>query len=152
MGIIIRNIFAILLIVFGGLACSHTLVDDISVQDTGSHKIILSGIVVDKDTNAPLEDIKITFSMYDQANPVSASLVKNVYTDNKGVYNISIETRPKKSRCTLYAESPDSGYVSSIQEINILWSGTSYDQNSGIFFVNNCNFQLIRSDSNETTH
>lgn len=152
MRITIRNIIAILLIVIGGLSCSRALVDNMDVSNKGSHRIVLSGIVVDTETSEPLEDIKITFSVYGKDSPSQPILVKNVYTDDKGIYNINIETLSKKIRCTLCAESSDAEYLSASQDINILWSGTSYDQNSGTFFVNDCNFQLSRTESDETTY
>lgn len=145
MRIIIRNISIFLLIALCGLSCSRFLSDDSLLSGNGSHRIILSGIVVDTDSGEPLEDIKITFSVLSEDDFVQSYLTKIVYTDNEGFYGLDMEALPRKVRCSVTAEDSDAGYLKATQELNVFWSGPSFDPESGIFFVNDCNFQLIKA-------
>ena len=109
----------------------------------GPHSLIVSGIVSDKDTELPLEGIKIRFGAYPKGHTDAEVIIeKNVYSDNKGKFKIEADGFGGAITCILTASDTDGIYQAAEQEINITWEGVSYDMSSETFVVNAEEFKL----------
>lgn len=109
-----------------------------------NRSILITGIVSDT-YGQPLEDITINFKAYphDQADasPISS---ETVYTNSKGTYSIHSDGADLQLLCTITAEDESGTYGIQTQQVIITWKGSSYDTETKIFIVNDCNFLLDR--------
>ena len=109
----------------------------------GPHSLIVSGIVSDKDSELPLEGIKIHFGAYPKGHTETEAIIeKNIYTDNKGKFKIEADGFGDMITCILNASDTDRVYQEAEQVINITWEGVSYDMSSETFVVNAEEFKL----------
>ena len=101
-------------------------------------------MVSDVDGN-PLEDITINFKAYPQddadASPISS---ETVYTNSKGTYSIHADGDARQLLCTITAEDKSGTYEIQTKQVIVTWKGSSYDAETNMFIVNDCNFQLSR--------
>ena len=104
--------------------------------------ILVTGTVSDKEGTA-LENISISLTAYPQ-NDASVSPVtsETTYTSNKGKYSIRVKGADMQLMCVITAEDMNGVYESQTQQVIISWSGTSFDEYSNMFVVNDCNFTL----------
>ena len=110
-------------------------------MNTDAMSVIINGTVSDISSNEPLEGVKIVFKAYNAENPGTEPIVSmNAYTDSKGVFNIKSDGYTSAILCEIDAEHP--GYSDVTKEIYINWNGTSFDEASLSFFVNDCDFHL----------
>lgn len=134
------------------LSCSMVLMDnDTDSSPREDCRIIVSGSISDMDTNVPLAGIKVAFCAYplNGAGGGTPSVTQTVYSDSNGIYAVEIDGISESLSCTIIAESPDLEtlpYQSASQEVNINWSGNGYDEGTGTFFVNDCDFKLSRTE------
>lgn len=132
-------------------SCSLALVNNENEALEGDHKIVISGAVSELGTNNPLQGIKVTL----QALPANVLyplpiLTLSEYTDNNGTYSISAGGFSDVITCKVTAASADPetmSYAPASQEHHISWSGPSFDEEKLTFFVNDCNFQLAKTDA-----
>ena len=140
----IISIFALLLCSAAVLSCSMEPMMDFeeSAPSQNGRNIVITGSVIDKDTNIPLEDITITFKAYPQndadATPVST---ETVHTDNKGIFFINTYGSSEHLLCIVTAEDKEDRYESFTRQIIVDWTGPSFDGH--VFAINECNFYLI---------
>ena len=131
-------------------SCSMEVFDaDSSITDRDEQKeLIITGLVTDSDNNTALEDISIYFRAYPQAEPDSSPIMNDeVHTGNNGIFTIqATSTDSGKLLCTLTAEDPKGIYQSQTKQIIITWKGTSYDKKLQKYVVNDCNFQLRKTE------
>lgn len=116
-----------------------------SMMDIGStdYRLVITGTVSDFHSNAPLEGIKISFSACIKGDTKGKPLYEmNVYTDNHGVYTIDTDAYPTPVTCTITASDTKNAYRSSENEVEVSWTGVSFDTFSSTFVVNDCNFKL----------
>jgi hypothetical protein len=137
---IILNIVILLLASTAVLSCSTGMPGTL---DPDARTLVISGVTTDSSTDEPLEDVKITL----QATEVRKGVIKSkrtvtAYTDNRGSYNITAEGFRNTVTCSISAEDMKGNYQGGTQEINISWSGPSYEKETGTFYVNDCNFYL----------
>jgi len=133
------NMIMLLSVTMAALSCSKEL----PPERHESYTIVVSGTASDKADGTPLQDIRI--HLY------TAELVTNgdvkvstteVNTDHKGHYTLTLDGFNEPISCTITASDPDGIYATSQQELRILWRGTSYDEYTGYFYVNDCDFYL----------
>lgn len=107
------------------------------------HRLVITGTVSDFDTDSPLEGIKVSFTANIIGDTEGKPLYQmNVYTDNHGTYIIDTQAYPNPLTCTITAGDGEDVYQSSVNEVDVTWSGTAFDAFSQIFVVNDCNFKL----------
>lgn len=148
----IRNIAKILIVTLSAIAltaCAQMFLDDEDKALEGEYKLVMSGIVSEAGSSKPISGIKITFSAFKE-NSVSVLplMTKTVYTDGKGIYNLEAEGFSEAIKCIITAEATrqnDADYEKLSQDIVVTWSGDSFDEENSTFFVNNCNFQMIKA-------
>jgi hypothetical protein len=128
-----------LLLTLGFSSCSK---EDISML-VGEGTAIISGIVSDKGTGAPLKEIKIIYEAYDLRGRLIDT--KTSYSSGEGIYTIEATGYTSAINCTLTASGTDNGYSESRIELSIDWNGPSYNSAEGSFVVNDCNFFLTKS-------
>ena len=103
--------------------------------------IIISGTVSELDTHQHIEGVKIVFKAKKARNNKSIpSADQNVYTDSKGTFRIESSGYSYPVICSITTEHEDS--TTETKEIVINWNGTSYEEEAGTFFVNECDFFL----------
>lgn len=123
------------------LSCSKGLPYD--SYDEGPHTLVVSGTASDKEERTPLQNIEITLYAAESL-PGGEIEVKTTEgrTDSNGSYTLSLKGFNAPISCTITAGDPDNIYGISQQELRISWSGTSFDEITGHFYVNNCDFYL----------
>lgn len=137
-----------LLTTAASLSCSMAFVDNDSSSLEGDCTLIVTGSVSDVEADTPIKGIKISFSAYPQDRTSSKPLfTQTVYSDSNGIYAIEAEGFENPVTCRITAESPDLEelpYKTSVQEVNVNWSGTGYDQENSRYFINDCDFKLSK--------
>jgi len=132
------------------LSCSMAFVDNESSNPESNCLLVVSGSVSEIGTSTALKGIRISFSAYLQdGSSLKPITTQTVYSDSNGIYAIEAEGFDKPVTCRITAESPDPDglpYRPATQEVNINWSDTGYDAESGRYFINNCNFKLSKND------
>lgn len=136
-----RNIIYILLMLLAlpaAFSCENMINDG-----TADYRLVITGTVSDFKTDTPLEGIKISFCARAQGDKKGKPLYEmNVYTDNHGIYTIDTDAYPTPVTCTITATDTQNVYASSMNEVEVTWSGVSFDSFSSTFIVNDCNFKL----------
>lgn len=121
--------------------------DDPSMD--GDMTLVINGVVSDFDTNAPLPDMKVTFSAFAENSISVLPLVSTTATtDSKGIYTFEIFGFSEPVTCTVTAESKEqtaNGYKSLTNKIVVNWRGNSFDPYKRTFYVNDCNFQMKKN-------
>ena len=119
--------------------------EDMNLGVNADYRLVITGTVSDFNTNAPLEGIKVSFSARIQGDTKGKPLYEvNVYTDNRGAYTIDMDTYRTSVTCTITASDTEDIYISSANEVEVTWSGVSFDSFSSTFVVNDCDFKLER--------
>ena len=116
--------------------------EDVSML-TGEGSVIISGIISDYDTGAPLKDIPVTYKAFSLRGRMIDT--KTAYTSDEGIYTIEAEGYTTEINCLLTASESTGTYSESQIELNIDWNGTSFNQDEMSFIVNNCNFYLKKA-------
>ena len=106
----------------------------------GEGTVIITGIVSDKDSGAPLKDIKILYEAYSTRGKLIDT--KTVYSSGDGTYTIENGGYTAEINCTLKAADSDNIYSAGEIELNVDWNGSPFNKEAGTFIVNNCNFYL----------
>lgn len=127
-------------------ALSCSMGDIYSDSYNGIYTIVVSGAVSEKESTLPLEGIKITLNASEQFQVRETIRTMTVYTDNRGRFTLTAEGFTEKVFCTLTAEDVNNEYGAVEQELNISWNGSSFDNHTGTFYVNDCNFYLEKKD------
>lgn len=142
MKLFFRNIFVLLSVSAAVCSCSMANADFFDSEASG--RIVITGTVSELDSAKPLKDIRITFMAY-QANSQAPSIpvfTDEVYSGDDGVYVIDALSNVTPLLCKIIAEDISSVHESQTHEINVTWSGPSYDRKSNSFIVNDSHFQL----------
>lgn len=136
-----RNIIYILVMLLALPAAFSC--ESMNIGGTADYRLVITGTVSDFNTDAPLEGIKVSFSARIQGDVKGKPLYEmNVYTDNHGTYTIDTDTYPTPVTCTITASDTEGTYISSVNEVEVTWSGVSFDAFSSTFIVNDCDFKL----------
>lgn len=145
----LKNILALAILAAASISCSKALLNDAEEALKGEFTIAVNGVVSDVATNAPIEDIYVTFSAYaENTLSVLPLISKTVKTGIDGTYSIEVSGFSDPVVCIVKAESPeesDQQYESMSSEIVVTWAGNSFDPERKIFFVNDCNFQMKKN-------
>ena len=120
--------------------CSCSSDSDDTVMTGGT--VMISGTVSSMDTNTPVEEVKIVFNAYSDNGSSSPINTQNVYTDSHGTFNIIAEIISTAVTCVITTEHGE--YKSERKEIIVNWKGLSYDASHRTFFVNDCNFHIVK--------
>lgn len=126
-------------------SCGLAVLDNAKDPEQSDLTIVVAGSVSDIKTNTPLNGIRITLKTYPLDSRSKAAATIAVYSDSNGIYTIESTGYSEAVRCVITADSPDMEalpYESASQEININWTGTSFDSKTGTFFANDCDFKL----------
>ena len=102
--------------------------------------MVISGTASDRDSGSPLTDIKIC--LYASEMVTGKKDTTTVYTDERGYFIIKAEGFSRPVTCTIIAEDKTGEYEAGRQDLNISWNGTSFDEYTGYFYVNDCDFYL----------
>lgn len=140
-----KHIFRITTIAFliaALISCSKAFVTDQDMIIDGDVILHISGCVIDKTSDTPLEGIKIQFKA-EQKNHDNGSIPEQtVYTDNTGMYTIKADDFQGTLKCTITATDPDDIYSPSSQELIVTWS--TMTEHGNAYFYNDCNFFLMK--------
>ncbi len=141
-----KYIIKILLLLLSGaavLSCSK--VADAAFSEEGL-KVEIQGIVTDADSDEPLEGILIQI-LGGAEHVKSVDNTISTYTGENGRFAIFTlyEDTPNPSKIIATATDLKGEYGSAEQEMVISSSG-AYNIGNGIFFINNCNFHLKKSE------
>lgn len=140
---IIINITMLLSVTIAALSCSTEAPFSYDVNTHSSYTIIISGTASDKSSSTPLEGIRISLYATEKGNDKESGMkTKAVYTDSKGYFALSLGGFSKPAHCTIMANDPEGIYETVQQDINISWNGTSFDEQTGCFYVNSCDFYM----------
>lgn len=125
------------------LSCSMEVPQNPESPDSDFYTIVVSGTASDKENGTPLEGIRISI----QTNGITSSdkresRTSTTFTDNRGFFTITADGFVRQISCTITAEDNSGLYGSARQDLNISWSGTSFDEYTGYFYVNDCDFYL----------
>lgn len=145
----IANILIVILSAIAFTACDQIFLDNDDKVLEGEYRLVMSGLVSEADSSKPISGIRITFSAFKE-NGISVLplMTKTVYTDGNGIYNLEAEGFSEAIKCTITAEATrqnDAVYEKMSHDIVVTWSGDSFDKERSTFFVNNCNFQMIKA-------
>ncbi len=146
---ILKKILILAILTTSSVSCSMAFLgEDPNILD-GDMTIVINGIASDVVTNAPISDIKVTFSAFAENSLSVLPIVSTtVHTDSKGIYTIEVFGFSDPVTCTLTAESTDKTadkYETMTNKIVVNWSGNSFDEASRTFYVNDCNFQMKKN-------
>lgn len=149
----IRKLSRILILVLSAasqISCSLALLNSDEAALDGNCTVIISGAVSDLESNSPVTGIRITFAAYPENMLYPLPLItKTAYSDSNGLYSVEAFGFSDVITCKVTAESVDHKalpYEKSVNEILIQWSGEGFDEETMTFFVNNCNFQLKKTE------
>lgn len=140
----IKRLIILFTCAFTCLSCSKAFVNE-SALDSAQEVFVLnvSGCVKDKETNTPLEEIRINFKVWDTDREGSAPVIdQNVYTRADGTYQIKADDFKGYLKCVLTAEDLKGSYAAAKQELIVRWS--SLNKKDDTYFYNDCNFFLTR--------
>ena len=141
----IFNIIIMLLTMSAAFSCQALSVYDEVSKPAEESGILISGTVSDIDTDTPLEGIKLSFTAFaKEANTGTPILEMNVYSDNLGIYSVEASGFEGEITCLITATDPDDVYEGACNEVEIRWSGISFDSSNSTFIVNDCDFKLKR--------
>jgi hypothetical protein len=114
---------------------------DMSFDFAGSGTVVISGTISDTDTKQPLENVNMDFQAFDSRNSeFRPDYNQKVSTDSKGFFRITATGFTSSITCIVTAEAE--GYNKEQKEVHINWSGTSFDEETATFYVNDCDFHL----------
>ena len=142
---IVYILSAVLLTAFTA-SCSTGLEPVEDLANTG-YTIVISGTAADISTTEPLENVKITLHAAEVVESGEGALEsKSVYTDNRGRFSLEMGGFIRMISCVVTAEDQSGTYASATQEMKISWSGPSFNQETGTFYVNNLDFYLKKGE------
>lgn len=124
-------------------SCSKGVFDDHNNLDKFQNNLtlVISGTATDKSDGTPLEGIRIRlYAAEEIENGEGIAKTETTYTDSQGQFTISAGGFSRPITCTLTAEDPNETYDNQKQDLNISWSGTSFNHYNGHFSVKDCNF------------
>lgn len=144
MKLLFVNMIMLLSILVAALSCSiGPDAEPGPAEYEGTYTVVVSGTASDKETTLPLEGIKITLHA---AEPIidgqGEVRTTTAYTDNRGRFMLTAEGFTREISCTITSDDLTGRYGYGRQDINISWSGPSYDKHTGVFYVNDCDFYL----------
>lgn len=125
------------------LSCSKGVFDGSSNLDEFQNDLtlVVSGTASDKTSGTPLEGIRIRlYAAEFIENGKGTAKTETAYTDSRGRYSISVTGFSRPITCAITADDPDEEYDIQKQELNIPWSGISFNNYIGYFYVNDCDF------------
>ena len=144
-----KKILALTLLAAISASCSMAFLSDEEAAMDGDLTLVITGVVSDVVTNAPVSDIKVTFSAFaENSLSVLPMISTNATTDSKGIYTVEVFGFSAPVTCTLTAESTEltaNEYETMTNKIVVNWSGSSFDNASRTFYVNDCNFQMKKN-------
>lgn len=134
----------LLSVTIAALSCSTALPHDKTVSDgEGPYTIVVSGTASDKASGTPLKEIKISLHAAELlAGGEGEIRTTSVYTDSRGYFTLTADKFSRPVSCTITAVDRNGIYGMARQELNISWSGTSFDEYTGYFYVNDCDFYM----------
>ena len=131
-----------LCLIIATLAFPSCAMDGVSLL-TGEGSVMISGLITDKTTGTPLKDIKVTYQSYSLKGKLIDTQI--VYSSSDGTYTVEAEGYTSEINCTMTASDNEGNYIESKIELNIDWNSSVFNAETGIFFVNDCNFHLQKA-------
>lgn len=123
------------------LSCSKEM--PYNPDNESPYTIVVTGTASDKSDGTPLQEIKITLYAAEQAYGEDISIrTTEANTDSNGHYTLTMDGFKEPVSCTVAASDPKNIYSTTQQELRISWSGTSFDEYTGYFYVNDCDFYM----------
>lgn len=121
---------------------SNNMESDAALQ---GNKIVITGVVANED-GLELKGISVSFLEYPENSEESLPFGSfSTLTDEKGYYTIYADGPAEPMHCYVKVEDPEDVYAGQTAEIFVSWSGPSFDKESDMFVVNDCNFVLKRN-------
>ena len=137
------HITALLLTSMAVLSCSMEMEDGSLMESNGvndSNSVMVNGIIADED-KTPLEGICIQFEEFITVNGEEVLFSSTTaHSDKTGMYTIYIQGAETTMRCVAKATDGNGIYQTQTKEIFVTWDGPSFDKDSKLFVVNDCNF------------
>ncbi len=144
MKLLFVNMIMLLLVSMAALSCSKEPMSEIPIEED-TYTIVISGTASDKESSTPLEGIKIGLHAAEPINDGYGEIrTMTVYTDNRGYFTLTAGGFTRPISCTVTAEDTNNIYGFAQQNLNISWSGPSFDMHTNYFYVNDCDFYLER--------
>ena len=145
-----KNILALTILAAISISCSTALLNDEETVLDGEFAIVVNGVVSDVVSDAPIQDIQVTFSAF-ATNSLSVMplISKTVSTKSDGTYSFKVFGFSDPVTCKITAmskEDAENRYETMTNKVVVTWEGNSYDPDSKTFFVNDCNFQMEKED------
>ena len=144
-----KKILALTLLAAISASCSMAFLGDEEAAMDGDLTLVITGVVSDVMTNEPVSDINVTFSAFaENSLSVLPMTSMTATTDSKGIYTVEIFGFSRPVTCTLTATSTDQTadeYETMTNKIVVNWRGSSFDNTSRTFYVNDCNFQMKKN-------
>lgn len=144
-----KKILVLTLLAAISASCSMAFLGDEEAAMDGDLTLVITGVVSDVVTNAPVSDINVTFSAFaENSLSVLPMTSMTATTDSKGIYTVEIFGFSRPVTCTLTATSTDQTadeYETMTNKIVVNWRGSSFDNASSTFYVNDCNFQMKKN-------
>lgn len=142
----LKNTILMLLALPAAFSCSAFLMETENASIGEDMSLLITGTVSEIGSSVPLEGMKISFKAYPKGRTGETALHElNVYTDNHGSYILESEGYSEEITCHITASDTEQTYSSSVNEVEIAWSGVSFDKEKGRFVVNDCDFKLSRN-------
>lgn len=146
----IAHIFAASLFTLSLASCNAEMSlypDYNEVPSADGYTVIISGTASDRHTAEPLENVKVTLHAAEITGDDHGTIyTKSVYTDNRGKYEIREDGFRKMIICRLTAEDQTGLYQNASAEMNVTWSGPSFDAVNGAFYANDIDFYLEKTE------
>lgn len=106
----------------------------------GEGTVVVSGIVSDKSSTSPLNDMKIVFEAYSTRGKLIDT--QTVYSSSDGTYTVESSGYTSEIKCILKASDSSKSYTNGKIELHVDWDGSPFNKETNTFFVNNCNFYM----------
>lgn len=134
-----KRLILLLSIIMPLVSCSKALLfeDSSSGLDGKEGKLIISGIVTDRVTGTTIKGISISF----QCDAPDFEKI-TVETDSEGIFIIKTTGFTSTINACVTARDTQDNYLAITRDLKIDWKGESYDNRTGLFAINDCNFQL----------
>lgn len=141
-----KSILAVSVIAMAMSSCSKSVLTK-RCELTGEGRIVIVGIVSDRSTNQPLENIQLDFKAMDLDGKEVCT--ETAYSSDTGAYIIDVENITSVVNCTIKATSDDGSYKDAVKKAQVSWSGAAFNRKDNTYTINDFNFYLQSNDKNK---
>lgn len=133
----------LLSITTAALSCSMESPANTDLPNENFYTVVVSGTASDKGNGTPLKGIRIRLHAAEIVSGSDGEVrTTTIYTDERGYFTLTADGFTRPISCTITAEDSNGIYGFARHDLNISWSGTSFDEYTGYFYVNDCDFYM----------